>query len=458
MPAGTETRPTILPQPPGPRGHGIRNLLKRVRDTTGMFEELRNRYGDIVMYRLLWKRFCVIFDPGMSEEVVIAQRAHFEKGTEQKKLLDICIITADGEEHRRRRKLVQPSFTPKAIEGYADQMVGEAVRVQETWSEGQTIDIDDVASQLSLAVAARTFFGDDIAVRAKTVHDSLAGYRWNALVGLLPFSGFFKSLPLPRNRKARRAIQRLDAAIMDAVRRARANAERTDLIAHLVHARDEEGMFSPFTDKELRNEAFAILITGHHTIATTLTFALYYLSRNPPVRERVEREIDDVLGTRLPSFEDFNKLSYTRAVVDETLRITPPTGYLGRTALEDVTIANYRIPRGTVVQPSIRVPMREEKFFAEPERFIPERWMEVPQPKRPRFAYAPFGTGDRFCSGFRFALLELVLSLAIFCQRWRIDVIQDEFPAVIDLVIYRCKDGLPVRVRRRTARHPRGRR
>ena len=414
-----------------------------------MFADLRRRYGDIVTYRLLWKRFCVIFDPLLSEEVVIGKRDRFQKGTEQKKLLDLCIITAEGDEHLRRRKLVQPSFTPKAIQGYAGQMVREAERTRSGWRDGQVIDIDEVASDLSLAIAARTFFGDDISATTRDVHDSLDGYRWRALVGLLPFSDFFWSLPLPRNRRARRGMHKLEEAIGDAVRRARANPERTDLIAHLVNARDDDGAFSPFTDGELGAEAFAILITGHHTVAATLTFAFYHLSLNPAVRERMESEIDDVLGGRLPSFDDFAKLAYTRAVVDETLRITPPTAYLGRTAIEDVVIGDFRIPRGTVVQPSIRVPMREERFFADPDRFMPERWLEIPQPKRPRFAYAPFGTGDRFCSGFRFALLELVFSLAVFCQRWRIDVISDEFPAVVDMVIYRCKDGLPVKIHSR---------
>ena len=438
-----------LPEPPGPRGGAFRNVIRRARDTTGLFAELHDRYGDIVSFRLLWKRFCVVFDPALSEEVVIAKRDRFLKGAEQRKLLDLCVITADGEEHQRRRKLVQPSFTPRAIQGYAEQMISEAFRAQKDWRDGQTLDIDHAASDLSLRIAARTFFGDDIAVDSRTVHDALAGYRWNALVNLAPFSGALKALPLRRNREARRSMRRLDEAIVEAVQRARSNPERTDLIAHMVNARDEEGKFTPFSDRELRLEAFAILITGHHTIATTLTFAMYYLSRNPNVRARMEREIDEVLGDRPPSFEDFNSLPYTKAVVDETLRMSPPTAYLGRTAVEDVAIGDFRIRKGTIVQPSIRVPMHDEEYFSDPERFMPERWLEMPQPKRPRFAYAPFGTGDRFCSGFRFALLQLVFSLSIVCRRWRLDVISDEFPAVIDMVIYLCKDGLPVKLERR---------
>lgn len=439
-----------LNSPPGPKGQAFRNLLKRVRDTTRLFVSLNRDYGSIVGFHILSKQFCAIFDPTMIEEVVVRKRDFFHKGTGLKKVMgNPCILTADGEDHQRRRKLVQPSFSPKALRGYAEQMVSEAFHRQDAWRDGQTIDIDYEAHDLSLSIAMRTFFGGDIDVSPQLISDSLGGYDWLVRFGLLPFSKFFRALPLPRTIQARRGIQRLDDVIYEAIRRARENSQRSDLIAHLVNARDEDGVHSPYTEDELKAEVFAILIAAHETTAATLTWCIYHLSQNPEARKRMEQEIDSVLGDSLPNFEDYDRLIYTKAVVDESLRLTPPMPYLVRTAVQDVEIGDYCISKGTIVQPSIRIPMRQEKYFADPEQFIPERWLEDPQLECPRFAYAPFGGGARFCSGFRFALMELVFSLAIFCKRWRFNLVSKDFPAVSDLVVYKVKGGLPITLNRR---------
>ena len=438
------------PEPPGPKGRGLRNLLARVRSTTDFMEGLHRQYGPVAGYRIGAKRFCLISDPALMEEILVTSRDRFHKGTEQKAAMEnACIITADGSDHQRRRKLIQPSFMPKAITKYAEQMVSEAFRRQSGWHDGETIDFDEQAREASLAIAAHTFFGDDIVVDTRLIKGSLAGYRWLVVVGLLPFGKRLRALPLPGVRSARRAIARLDEAIYEAIRRARDDNHRTDLISHLAGARDEDGVHAPYSEAELKDEAFAILVAGHETTAATLTWCIYHICRNPGARDRLEQEIDAVLGDRLPTFHDYDDLVYTKAIVDEALRLTPPAPYLGRTAVQDVVIGGYHIAKGTIVQPYIRMPMRQEKYFEDAHRFMPERWLQVPQPGRPRFAYAPFGGGARYCSGFRFAWMELVLSLAVFCRRWRFDLVSRQFPAVLDLIIYKCKHGLPVTLTRR---------
>ena len=204
-----------------------------------------------------------------------------------------------------------------------------------------------------------------------------------------------------------------------------------------------------FTEAELRDEVLAIIVASHVTIAATMTWCTYHLGRNPDVRARLEEEVDTVLGGRPPGFHDVPRLKYARAVVDESLRMTPPVTYLGRVTTEDVVIDGYRIPEDTMVELSIRTPMRHDDYFREQDRFMPERWLTEPKPKLPRMAYAPFGSGIRFCSGFRFALLELVLALSIFAQRWRFDLTFEGFPLIVDVLFYKCRKGLPVVVRRR---------
>lgn len=442
--------PSSFPEPPGPRGQRLRNLTRRVRGTASFFENLRDRYGDVVGYRILGKRYCLLFRPDLMEEVIAQEQTSFRKGAQERKAMENdCIITANGADHERRRRLVQPSFRPRALEGYSRHMVSEAVRYRDSLRDGERIDMEDLATDLSLAVAGRSFFGDDQPVGTRLMKDFLAGFRWMFALGHFPFDKLAKAVPLPRTRAARHHIHELDNLVYETIDRARKGGNRNDLVSHLVTAWDQDRPNRDFTESELKDEIFAILIASHVTIAATLTWSVYHLSRHPAVRDRLEQEVDEVLGDRLPGFGDFPSLPYTRAVVDESLRITPPVFYLGRIAVRDLVIGSYRIREGTIVQLSTRTPMYEEQFFREPDRFNPERWLEEPRPKLPRLAYAPFGTGIRFCSGFRFALLELVFALAVLGRRWRFDVVDPGFPPVTDVLFYKCRNGLPVVVRQR---------
>ena len=432
---------------------GLRDLRRRVRDTTGLFAELHRQGGAMADYRILAKRFNVVFDPEIMEEALLRKHACLGKGKQQQRTLDnLCIVTADGDDHKWRRKLLQPSFTPNALRGYAVAMVEEAVRQRDSVRDGQELDIDHLSHELSLSITARTFFGDDLHVEPAIMKEALAGYRWRAVLGLLPLGRVVKALPLPRTIASERAIKRLDDRVYEAIRKARASAqERTDLIAHLVAAWDEGHPAGTFPESALKDEAFAILVAAHENTAVTLTWCFYHLSRNPGARERLEAELEEVLGHRLPGFDDVERLVYTKAVMDETMRLTPTATYLGRTALEDIELGGRPIPRHSVTQFSIRTPMRDAKYFPQPERFRPERWLS-PSADLPRLAYAPFGAGNRFCSGFRFATIQMVLALAIIARRWRFELVSKEDPAVVDFIIYKCKDGLPVVARERTGK------
>ena len=442
--------PSDFPEPPGPRGRRLLNLIRRVRHTTGFFAGLREEYGDVVAYRIMDKRFCVLFRPDLMEEVISRERESFRKGSQERKTMgNDCIITANGEDHARRRRLIQPSFTPKCIQGYSEKMVGELERARDALSDGEHIDMDNLATELSLSIASRAFFGDDMGVDTQLMKDYLASFRWMFGLSHIPFDKLASAFPLPRTIAARRHIAEFHEAVYENIRRTRENSGRNDLISHLVTAWDAERPNWDFTEAELRDEVLAIIVASHVTIAATMTWCTYHLSRNPDVRARLEEEVDTVLAGRLPGFHDVPKLKYARAVVDESLRMTPPVTYLGRVTTEDVVIGGYRIPEDTMVELSIRTPMRYDDYFLEQDEFRPERWLTEPKPRLPRMAYAPFGSGIRFCSGFRFALLELVLALSIFAQRWRFDLAFEGFPPIADVLFYKCREGLPVVVRQR---------
>jgi len=185
----------------------------------------------------------------------------------------------------------------------------------------------------------------------------------------------------------------------------------SDLLSRMLAATDAEGGLS---DAELRDQTMTLFLAGHETTALALTYALRLLSLHPGVAERARREVRHVVGNRLPRLADLPELTFTRAVLDETLRLFPPAWALARVSLEDSTLGEYACRAGTEVVIAPWVMHRDQRFFTRPELFTPERWLR--KPELPRCVYMPFGAGPRVCIGNHFALTEALLVLAVFLK------------------------------------------
>ena len=440
--------------PPGPGGLGLRRLLRVFSDKYGLYEQIRSDYGDIARYRMLHRNFCLVSDPDLIAEIHVAKRSSFHKGPYQKNLLIVSnptSVTSDGEDHVRIRKLIQGPFRPAQVAGYAREMIAEIDALQSRWRDGDTFDLAREMHQLALNIVSATFFGRDISIPTSIAEDTLKTLQWTGKLMTLPWGlgRFVARLPLPGNRFRERTCRAMDELIYKVIEKARNDESRTDLISSLVRATDEEGNERPLSDEEVRDEAYVMIMAGHETSATTLAWTFFHLSQNLAVRLRLEAEIDDVLGGQLPKPEDYKKLPYTEAVFRETLRVSAPT-YCGmRQAIEDCEIGNYFIPKGTIVQLFWRAPHMDERYFPRASEFRPERWLEDAPEKPPKHAYFPFGGGMRTCPGATFARMEAVLSIASICQRWRINPLSSDYPAVSTLSFYRFKYGLPVAIEKR---------
>lgn len=440
--------------PPGPEGLGLDRLRHRIRDGVGFYEHMYRSFGGIVYFRMLSHRFCVVFDPALFQEVFVTKKSSFEVGpifTQSGLLNDPSSgLTAEGDELKRTLKLVHASFGAKALNGYGEIMIEQALKAQAGWRDGNTVDLDAEAQKLALDIATNTFFGSDMRIDPHIIKDVLKAIEWSMALVMLPLGKWIRTLPLPQNRYRARAIGALDQALHGAISNARnANADRADLLSNLVNATDEDGIYEPFNDSELRDLSFILLFAGHETTGTAITWSLYHLSRNPEARERLEKELDEVLGKRTPAPADYRNLVYARAVLDENLRLTPPLYITGRSALEDCTIGGYHIPKGTIVQLCWRIAHLSEKYFPEADTFKPERWIQKDFTEHAKHAYVPFGGGDHICVGAGFGKMATVLTLATLCQRWHFDVISPEFPEVDTTALFRLKNGLPVRLRAR---------
>jgi cytochrome P450/acyl carrier protein len=315
---------------------------------------------------------------------------------------------------------VQPAFHRQRLDRYADVMVSHAVRTRDRWANGQVVDLVHEMTALALAVVGETLFGEDLAPYERRLGRVLA----TALASLDPLV----ALVAPRKRLLP-ARERLLAIVAEIIaRRRRDGRDGDDLLGLLLAAAGDAA-----DDAQLQDDVLTMLLAGHDTIANAMTWTWTCLAEHPEIDARLVREVDAVLGERLPTVKDLPQLGYVRGVLAEALRLRPPAWLLARGAVEPVRLGEVSIPAGAVVLMSAYIVHRDARFFPEPLAFRPERWIDADANPRPRLSYFPFGAGRRSCVGEPFAWMEGVLVLSVLAARWRLDVASQ--PADVDLRI-----------------------
>jgi cytochrome P450 len=258
------------------------------------------------------------------------------------------------------------------------------------------------------------------------------------------------SFPTRKLLKFRRGKRDLDAVVKAIITRCRNDGAKGEyLLARLLRSRTEDGQEMP--EQLLLDEAVTMLLAGHETTALTLMFAVYLLSSHPDEAARLRADIDTVLQGRPIAVEDLKQLPFLDAVVREALRLYPPAYAFGRETTAPFELGGYQIPVGSQIAVSPYGIHRNGRYFREPDRFRPERWLNGETDDLPRFAYLPFGGGHRVCIGSHFALLEIGVALASLLQQVELTVVPG-FELKLDPVItLRSEHGMPVRVKRRVS-------
>jgi cytochrome P450 len=256
----------------------------------------------------------------------------------------------------------------------------------------------------------------------------------------MPITFGFEKL-LPRHRRMQRGVQLLDDVVYRLIAEGRARGtDRGDVLSILLLARDEEDG-TGLTDVQVRDEVMTLLLAGHETTANALTWTWYELARHPRAMATLAAEIAR-LGDRRIAVEDLPALPYTAAVLDEAMRLHPPAYMTGREAVEDITLAGHRLPKGALVLVNIRGIHLRADYFPRPDLFDPARMLPDAKKARPRQHYLPFGAGPRVCIGSHFALLEGQLALATMIQRARIKLLATRV-AHEPMVTLRPLGGMP---------------
>jgi cytochrome P450 len=324
--------------------------------------------------------------------------------------------------------------------------------VLERWdrstSPGDPIDVGAEMMALTQSIIVRTMFSTDLGAAAGVLNRT-----WpiiNRRIGETFWSTKLEtSLPLPANRRFWRALGELETVVYQIIAdRRQTRRDEPDLLSMFLAARDDE-TGAGMTDRQLRDEVVTMLLAGHETTSLALSWTYYLLSQHPGAAHSIEEEVDREIGSARPTFAHIERLTFTRRVLEESLRLYPPAWGFSRRALGDDEIGGYRIPKGSLVFLIPFVVHRRPKLWPDPDRFDPGRFAPEHESTRPRFAYIPFGGGPRGCIGNQFAMLEAQLIVATIAQRYRIELVPDQDIRPEPLITLRPAPGIRAILRQR---------
>ena len=460
--------------PPGPSGYLALSGSYR-NDPLGMYGQSWKTYGDLIHFKALpGLNLYFAVHPDMVEHILQSHSQAYCKASIAHKplalLLGQGILTSERETWRRQRRLMQPAFHQESLSNLAAVMTHlaqERVGMWERYPNGSVINLTEEMQELTLKIVGSALFsadlGGDVDLSAYTFRHAaeFIDYQINT-----PFK-FPLWFPTPRNWRFIRDRVVLNRIAKNLIRSRRqqssappsgsqsrhegnppAALSHHDLLSMLMGARDAvtgEAM----SDLELKDEVMTLLVAGHETVSVTLTWAFHLLGTHPDILEKLQQEIEAVLKGNPPTPEDFMRLSYTRMIIEETLRLFPPAWGLPRESVTEDEIQGYPLPKKSLVVVSQYFTHRHPDFWEHPEQFKPERFVEAEIMKRHKFAYYPFGGGPRICIGNQFALMEATLVLSTLAQRFHLEPAGDKPVEVDPTFTLRPKNGLPMRLVRR---------
>ena len=387
-------------------------------------------------------------DPAAIKQIFTASPEHALAGRANVVLKPILgensILLLDGARHKRERKLLMPPFHGERMRLYGDIMREIADRSIDTWPIEQPFPIHERMQAITLDIILRTVFGVDEGALLQRLRSLLIEFL--KLVGsspLLLIRWLQVNLgPLTSWQRVGKLSREIDTVLYEQIaqRKAAAQNGRADIMAMLIEARDEDGR--PMSDQELRDEMITMLLAGHETTATSLSWVVHRLLQNPAVLEKVRAERQRVIGDGPIQTEYVSELEYLDATIKETARLSPIIPAVVRYLEQPTQIGAYEIPADCVAAPCIYLTHRRPELWPEPETFNPERFVGK---RVDPYTFFPFGGGVRHCLGAAFATYEMKIVLAQILSRVSLRPVPGHTVRVVRRSItFAPSEGMPV--------------
>ncbi len=445
--------PKPLSTAPGLSGNKLLPYLPEIRRNAPIFlHGTAASFGDLVNLSIPTRKVVFINHPDGIKHILQDNNKNYNKNTIQfsslRKITGNGLLTSDGSFWFRQRRLEQPIFARPRLQAL-DQVIIPATRKmlarwEQSAANSRSLDVDSEMMQLTLEIVGKALFSIDLSAETAeitravmTALDHLVQQMQN------PFSPP-EWIPTARNRSFRKALELLDGAVYSLIdERQRSGKAGEDMLGVLLNARDDK-TGEPMSRVQVRDEILTLLIAGHETVASALTWTWLLLDQNPAVKVELVDHVAGTLQGRTPVSADLGALEPVSRAFSEALRLFPPAWLITRKAIADDTILGYCIPAGTLVILSPYAIHRYAEFWPDPERFDPSRFEPEVEKARPRYAYIPFGGGPRLCIGSGFAQVEAVLIISMVLQRFDLSLASGFTPVMDALVTLRPQGGLPM--------------
>ncbi|QWG13450.1 cytochrome P450 [Bradyrhizobium sediminis] len=449
-------RPLVPPSPPrAPDTMTVFGRMMAMRESVIGTWGQRAYEEDIICGRFFGRSSFILNTPDSIRHVLVDNYENYVRTPAAirvlRPVLGEGLLIAEGRAWKHQRRTLAPAFTPRAVATLVPHMVAatdETIAKLQAASAGP-VDLREAMQRMTLEIAGRTMFSFGMDRHGAALRDFVMEYgerlaRPHFLDLLLPLSW-----PSPQDFSRARFRKRWTrfVAMLMAERRAAGKNEGApprDLFDLMTAARDPE-TGEAFTDEQLGDQVATMILAGHETTATALFWSLYLLALDPDTQEQLAAEVK---GADVSDASDVERLKFTRAVVDETMRLYPPAFLIARAAAVPDTIAGMPVKKNDVVLIAPWLLHRHEKLWRDPNAFIPSRFMP-PAPPPDRFAYLPFGVGARVCIGSHFALVEATLALAKIIATFKVELV-DQAPVMPIGVVTTQPDRSPMfRITRR---------
>ncbi|MEM9250047.1 MAG: cytochrome P450 [Pseudomonadota bacterium] len=391
-------------------------------------------------------RFHLVMEPEAIRRVLQTRVADYPKSDLARALLRPAIGTsmliAEGDDWRRQRRAAAPAFQPRHMDALGPVMTAAAERAvaRVSAAQGRAVDMLAEMTQATFEVISDVTFSGEPAVGRDVVLQASEAYaQAQGKMSFLDVLGAPDWVPRPGRVRADPAMNAMkrDASATVSRRRAAPRTGTPDLLDLLVDA-------PALDDTDVRDNLLAFIVAGHETTALTLAWACYLLGFDQEAQTRAHREASDLLGDRVAEAQDVTQLPFVRAVIDETLRLYPPAGFLSRMAREQDLLCGATVLPGDTVSIPVYAVHRHSALWAEPDAFRPVRFLGAAPPSR--YTYLPFGDGPRICIGARFALQEAVMILATLLARFRLFPVPGKTPEPTLIITLRPEGGVWQRI------------
>lgn len=435
--------------PPGPATNLLWNKEANfTKDILGYFHNSVRKYNGISRAKVGPYHYVNISEPAYIERI-FTHPDIYVKGRDNKTLrflLGNGLVTSEGEFWLKQRRLIQPLFHKQRLQSFVQKITESTAAMLKSWNAktDEVIDIHSEMTQVTLDIVSQTLMSTEVKGDFKKISDALLV----VMEGMMKIIKLPVWIPTPGNLKMRKNRALLDDTIYKIIEDRRKHKEGyDDLLTMLMEVEDADTR-ERMTNEQLRDEVITIFLAGHETTANALSFSFYLLAQHPEIKQKIVDEVQRVIGDSEMTFENLNRLEYTTMVIKESMRLYPPVWGITRDAAKEDVINGYRIKKGDSIAISPWAVHRLEKYWENPLKFDPERFSPERMKNIHRYAWFPFGGGQRFCIGNNFAMMEMQIVLAMACTKFNFTLAENFKLELEPLVTLRPRHGVKMKLQK----------